>query len=162
MAVSLPLPITSEADVSQFDCGEASLNDWLQRQALKSEGASARTYVVKDGGRVVGYYCLATGGVARSDMPRRIRRGMPNPVPVMILGRLAVDVEYQRAGIGTGLLRDAMLRTLQVSEQVGVRALLVHAIDDTAKGFYVAHGFIEFPTGTRTLFLPLEAIARAL
>lgn len=162
MAVSQPLPISSEDDVSQFDCGEESLNDWLRQLALKSEGASARTYVVRDRVRVVGYYCLATGGVSRSNVPRRIRHGLPDPVPVMVLGRLAVDLRHQHAGIGGGLLKDALLRTLQVSEQVGVRALLVHAINDAAKAFYAAYDFVEFPAGTRTLFLPLEAVARAL
>lgn len=138
------------------------LNDWVRQKALKSEGATARTYVVKDGQRVVGYYCLATGAVARSSVPRRIRHGLPDPVPVMVLGRLAVDIRYQDAGIGRGLLRDALLRTLQVSEQVGVRAVLVHAINDAAKSFYAAYGFAEFPAGTRTLFLPIESIMRAL
>lgn len=162
LAVSPPLPISSEDDVSQFECGEESLDDWLRRLALRSEGASARTYVVRDRGRVVGYYCLATGGISRSNLPRRIRHGLPDPVPVMVLGRLAVDLQYQRSGIGGGLLKDALLRTLQVSEKVGVRALLVHAINDAAKAFYAAYGFVEFPTGTRTLFLPLETMARAL
>jgi GNAT superfamily N-acetyltransferase len=162
VSLSPPLSIAAADDLSQFDCGEELLNDWLRRLALKSEGASARTYVVKEQERVVGYYCLATGGVARSNVPNRMRHGLPDPVPVMVLGRLAVDKHSQGRGIGRGLLKDALLRTLQVSEQVGVRALLVHAIDDAARSFYAAYGFREFPLGSRTLFLPLESAARAL
>jgi GNAT superfamily N-acetyltransferase len=162
LALSAPEPLSADDDVGAFDCGNPLLNDWLRDQALASEGRSARTYVVKDGARVVGYYCLSTGGVARESVPREIRHGLPRLVPVMVLGRLAVDLRYQRLGIGRGLLKDALLRTLQVSREVGVRALLVHAIDEEAKEFYAAHGFIEFPVGTRTLFLPVETIARGL
>jgi GNAT superfamily N-acetyltransferase len=162
LALSSPEPLGADDDVGSFDCGNALLNDWLRDQALKSEGSSARTYVVKDGARVAGYYSLATGGVARESVPRKIRHGLPRLVPVMVLGRLAVDLRYQQLGMGRGLLKDALLRTLQVSRQVGVRALLVHAIDDEAKSFYAAHGFIEFPAGSRTLFLPVETIARGL
>ena len=162
MALSAPGPLSADDDVGSFDCGNALLNDWLRDQAVRSEGRSARTYVVKDGARVVGYYSLATGGVTRESVPRKIRHGLPRLVPVMVLGRLAVDLGYQRLGIGRGLLKDALLRTLQVSREVGVRALLVHAIDDEAKAFYAAHGFIEFPAGARTLLLPVETIARGL
>ena len=161
MALSAPEPLSADDDAGAFDCGNALLNDWLRDQAARSEGRSARTYVVKDGARVAGYYSLATGGV-RENVPRKIRQGLPRLVPVMVLGRLAIDLDYQGRGIGRGLLKDALLRTLQVSREVGLRALLVHAIDDEAKAFYAAHGFVEFPAGTRTLFLPLETIARGL
>jgi GNAT superfamily N-acetyltransferase len=160
LALSAPEPLSAADDAGAFDCGNDLLNDWLRDQAVRSEGRPARTYAVKDGARVVGYYCLATAGVAREGVPRKIRQGLPRLVPVMILGRLAVDLNYQRRGIGRGLLKDALLRTLQVSREVGVRAMLVHAIDEEAKAFYAAHGFIEFPAGTRTLFLPVETIAR--
>ena len=162
MALSPPQAISADDDLSAFDCGDEFLNDWLRRQALKSEGSSARTYVVRDGKRVVGFYCLATGGVSRAGVPRKIRHGLPDPVPVMILGRLAVDKAYQRGGIGAGLLRDALRRSLQVAQHVGVRAMLVQAIDEEAKTFYAAYGFVESPLGTRMMYLPVEAIARAL
>lgn len=162
MPLSSPQAISADDDPNHFDCGTEVLNAWLRRHALRSEGSSARTYVVREGARVVGYYCLATGGVTRTSVPRKIRHGLPDPVPVMILGRLAVDKSYQRRGIGSGLLRDALQRTLQVSQQVGVRAVLVHAIDDEARAFYAACGFSEFPTGSRTLYLPLESVAKAL
>ena len=162
MSLAPPQAISADDDLSRFDCGNELLNHWLRQRAIKSEGASARTYVVKDHRRVVGYYCLATGGVARGTVPRKIRHGLPDPVPVMILGRLAVDRAYQRVGIGSSLLMDALQRTLQVSTQVGVRAVLVHAIDDEAKAFYGTYGFIESPAGTQALLLPVESIAQAL
>jgi GNAT superfamily N-acetyltransferase len=162
LALSAPEPLSAADDVGAFDCGNDLLNDWLGDQAVRSEGHSARTYAVKDGARVVGYYCLATGGVAREGVPRKIRQGLPRLVLVMVLGRLAVDLSYRGRGIGWGMSKDALLRTLQVSREVGVRAMLVHAIDDEAKAFYAAHGFIEFPASTRTLFLAVETIARGL
>jgi GNAT superfamily N-acetyltransferase len=162
VAFSSPRPIRADDDLSSFDCGQELLNDWLRQQALKSEGNSARSYVLRDGRRVVGYYCLATGAAARASVPRKLRHDLPDPVPAMILGRLAIDKDYQRKGIGSALLKDALQRCLQVSGQVGVRAVLVHAIDDAARNFYAAYGFIEFPAGTRTLCLPMELVSKAL
>lgn len=104
----------------------------------------------------MGYYALAAGAVSREHAPGRIRRNAPDPVPVIVLGRLAVHVDMPRRGIGRGLLKDAVLRTLQASEQVGARALLCHAIDDAAKAFYLKHGFVESPIHTMTLMLPLR------
>lgn len=162
MPLSPPRPIDASDDLSQFDCAEESLNDWLRQRALKSEAVSARTYVVTERRRVVGYYCLAAGGVSRASVPRKIRHGLPDPAPVMVIGRLAVDRDYWGRGVGSGLLKDALQRILQVSAEVGVRAVLVHAIDDDARAFYARYGFIEFPSSSRTLFLPLESVARAL
>jgi GNAT superfamily N-acetyltransferase len=162
-ALSAPTALLPVHQLAAFTCGEASLDDWLRHRALKSEGATARTYVVCAGDLVVGYYCLATGSVARAHTPRSLRRhGTPDPVPVMVLGRLAVDTRYQGKGIGAGMLRDAMYRALQVSRSVGCAAILVHALDQPAVDFYVKYGFIEFPGGARTLFLPLTTIAAAL
>jgi GNAT superfamily N-acetyltransferase len=162
LALTPPHPIGADGDLSQFDCGEEALNDWLRRYALKSEGVSARSYVVKHQGVVVGYYCLATGAVARSDVPGKMRHGLPDLIPVMVLGRLATDKTYQGRGIGSFLLKDALLRTLQVSAQVGIRALLVHAIDDRAAAFYAGVGFKALPAGSRTLLLPIESLGKAL
>jgi ribosomal protein S18 acetylase RimI-like enzyme len=114
------------------------------------------------GSTVVGYYCLATGAEKRVAMPKKIRQGIPDPVPLMIIGRLAVDRSYQGRGIGSGLLLDALKRILAASELVGCRAVLVHAIDQAALGFYIQYGFIEFPTGSQTLFLPIETIRTGL
>ena len=113
------------------------------------------------GGRVVGYYALATGAVAQAFATRRVRRNMPDPVPVMVLGRLAVDRAYQGRGIGVGLLRDAILRTLQAAELGGIRAVLVHAISEEAKRFYERYGFVVSPLDPMTLMITIADAKRA-
>jgi GNAT superfamily N-acetyltransferase len=145
-------------DASRFDCGKPDLNDWLARQANRSEGRSARTYVITVGSRVVGYYCLVAGSVIRDELPKSVRRNLPDQVPVIVLGRLAVDVKFASRGLGKGLLKDAFLRSLNAAEIVGARALLVHAIDDAGCGFYRKFGFLTFPTNPRTLVLPLDTV----
>lgn len=151
-----PAPLTAAHAVADFECGETTLDHWLKHRALRNEGRGAsRTYVVCANDRVVGYYCLSTGSVASELAPGRIRRNMPDPLPVMVLGRLAVDVAWRRHGLGKALLRDAILRTLQVSEVVGVKALLVHALSEPAVHFYESCGFRPSPMNPRTLFLPL-------
>lgn len=115
-----------------------------------------------EAGDVVGYYTLATGGVALSEMPRKLRHNLPNPVPVMMLGRLAVDQRHQKHGIGPAMLQEAMQRTLDISRSAGVRAMMVHAIDDEAVTFYLKYGFTLFPADSRTMFLPIETIVSAL
>jgi GNAT superfamily N-acetyltransferase len=163
LAISSPEHLTAEHDVSAFDCGVPSLDTWLKRQALQNEASGAsRTYVVTAGGRVVGYYALATGSVNQAESTGRVRRGMPDPIPVMILGRLAIDREFQRAKLGPALLRDALLRTLQVSSIVGIRAVLLHTISEEAKQFYLRHGFVESPLNPMTIMIKLSDIERAL
>jgi GNAT superfamily N-acetyltransferase len=157
-----PTPIAAGHDTSGFSCGNDGLDAWLRTTALKAEGNSARTYVVAGGEAVVGYYSLATGSVARGLAPGKVRRNAPDPVPVLLVGRLAVDRRYQGQGIGGGMLRDALQRALQASLIVGCRAVLVHAVDGDAVEFYARYGFVEFPGGTRTMFLPLETLRRAL
>lgn len=162
-----PAPLTAEHRIEGFDCGKPKLTDWLKAHALDNEGRSSRTYVVVANtgphvGDVVGYYTLATGGVTRSEMPPKMRHNLPNPVPVMMLGRLAVDERHQKKGIGPAMLREAMQRTLEISRSAGVRALMVHAIDDEALTFYLKYGFILFPAESRTMFLPIETLAAAL
>jgi hypothetical protein len=139
LSVRAPEPIHAGHDLNGFDCGEAPLNDWLRRRAIRNEEAGAsRTYVscADPGNRVVGYYCLAAGAVARSSAPGRVQRNMPEPIPVMVLGRLAVDRRHRGPGLGRGLLKDAVLRTLQAAEIIGIRAILVHAVSQTAREFY--------------------------
>lgn len=157
-----PIAIAPEHRLEGFDCGKAALSDWLRSHALENEGKASRTFVVTTaGGEVAGYYSLASGSVTRSEMPRRIRHGLPNPTPVMVLGRLAVDLRHRGRGLASGMLREAMLRTLRVSQEAGVRALIVHAIDDEAITFYSRYGFQLFPPETRTLLLPIETIRAA-
>lgn len=161
--LTAPARLTASHDVAGFDCGTATLTDWLNRQALKNEVSGAsRTYVVCSGETVVGSYCLAAGAVVRDEAPKPMQRNMPDPIPVVVLGRLAVDQQYQGLGIGRALLRDAVLRTLQASEIAGVRAILVHAISDDAKRFYLANGFLESPIEPMTLCLVLSQVRQAL
>jgi len=161
--VSAPVHLTAAHDVAAFDSGVGALNDWLKRRALDNENAHAsRTYVVVAGGRVVGYYALANGAVALAAAPGRVRRNMPDPVPVMVIGRLAVDRDYHGHGIGQGLLKDAVLRTVQASEIAGIRAILVHAISEEAKRFYLQHGFLESPVAPLTLMTTLVDAKQAM
>ena len=161
--IGAPEHLTPEHDLATFDSGVPALDDWLKRRALANEqGGASRTYVVCAGGRVVGYYALATGGVAQAAAPGRVRRNMPDPVPVMVLGRLAVDRAYQDQGLGVGLLRDAVLRILQAAELGGIRAILVHAISDEAKRFYERHGFVASPIDPMTLMITVADAKRAV
>lgn len=149
-----------------FDCGRASLSVWLMRYARQADAAgSARTYVVVDSEqeRVVGYHALTAAGVEREATSDRVIKGMTRyPIPVVLLARLAVDLSVAGLGIGAWLLRDAMMRTLAASEAIGVRAMLVHAIDDEARRFYLRHGFEPSPTDERHLMILIKDIAAAL
>ena len=158
-----PERLRRDHDLSSFVSGVPILDEWLRRRALRNEDSGAsRTYVVCAAGRVVGYYALATGAESLAAAPGRVRRNMPDPVPVMVLGRLAVDRTYQGRGIGRSLLRDAVLRTLQAAEIAGIRALLVHAISEDARRFYERHGFQASPIDRMTLLLTLTDAASAL
>lgn len=166
-AYTRPEPITADHRLAGFACGKQFLDDWLAVRALKSEAKSARTFVVSsrtgpDAGRVIAYYAIATGSVAREEVPKKIRQGLPNPTPVLVLARLAVDKRHGNKGIGSALLRDAMLRALEISKSAGVRALIVHAIDEDAIGFYARYGFQPFPAGSKTMFLPIETLVQSL
>jgi GNAT superfamily N-acetyltransferase len=164
---SPPVRITAEDRLEHFESGKTALDEWLRAHALDNEEKASRTYVVtaqggEDAGHVVAYYTLAYGSVVRTEVPKKIRHGLPNPVPVMVLGRLAVDLHHKGKGLGAALLREAIQRTLQAAEIAGLRALIVHAIDDEAVSFYAKYGFQIFPAGTRTLFLPIETLRQAL
>ena len=155
--LTAPTPLLATHVTDEFDCGEPVLNDWLRKRALKNENSGAsRTFVVCQGNHVMGYYVLATGSVMHKQAPSKVRRNMPDPVPVMILGRLAVCKNMQSAGLGRGLLRDAILRTLAVSKQAGIKALLVHALSDSAHTFYSQCGFIESPLDPMVLMITLK------
>lgn len=161
-AYTRPAPIKRDDGLASFSCGNAAMDAWLKTHALDNEGKASRTYVVSQRGSVVAYYTLAMGCINVKEMPRRLRHNLPNQVPVTVLGRLAVDNEHTGHGLGSALLREAMQRTIEVSEHVGVRALIVHAIDDEAARFYERYGFVPFPGEERSLILPLETIARAI
>lgn len=158
MSLRPPQPLAPEHRVGSFDSGTPALDDWLRRRALKIEhNGASRIYVVCEGDRVMGYYSLATGAVTHADAPGHVRRNLPEPVPVMVLGRLAVDRSWQGQGVGRGLLKDALLRTLWAARIAGLRALLVQAIDAEAAAFYRHHGFSPSPMDASVLMLGLKA-----
>jgi GNAT superfamily N-acetyltransferase len=152
-----PRPLTVQHGLSDFSCGESSLDDWLRRRALANQASGAsRTFVVADAqNQVRGYYALAAGAVAQSMASGAVRRNMPDPIPVLVLGRLAVDRSVQGAGLGADMLRDAVMRAASVAENAGVRALLVHALGEQAKNFYLRHGFQVSPVDPLLLMLRL-------
>ena len=161
--VSAPEHLTAQHDISSFDSGVPELDTWLKRRALQNEASGAsRTYVASAGGRVVGYYALATGAVAQHQASGRVRRNMPEPIPVMVIGRLAVDREHQGKGLGSALLKDALLRTLNAASSVGIRAVLLHAISDEAKRFYEKAGFSSSPVDPMTMMITLADVQKAL
>lgn len=158
MTLSAPVLLSSEHVLDDFSCDVASLDEWLKHRAYPNQVSGAsRTYVVTDGRKVVGYYCLASGALALSDAPGSVRRNMPNPLPMVVLGRLAVDKLWQGRGLGAALLQDAVLRTIQAGGILGVRGILVHAISNEAKSFYEHHGFTASATQPMTLILSLKS-----
>jgi GNAT superfamily N-acetyltransferase len=153
-------------DLSTFRNGKhPSLDDWLRERALASEGLSARTYVICAAAApnvVVGYYAITTAMAQRVALPTaKLRRGMPEQIPLLLIGRLAIDQSHQGIGLGTDLLSDALRRCLAASEIAGVRAIITHAIDDAAAGFYKRHGFVASPLGETIMLMPIE-IARLI
>ncbi len=160
--LSAPIPLSVEHNLAAFSCGEPSLDNWLRQRALKNEALGAsRTYVVCAGPNftdIAGYYSLAVGSIEQQFTPGAIRRNMPQPIPVMLLARLAVERRYAGHGIGTGMLQDALLRTLQAADIAGIRAMLVHALSDRAATFYRARGFVPSPFDPRVLFLGLNFV----
>ena len=155
--ITPPELINNSHLIEQFESGEPVLDDWLKKRALKNdENSASRTFVIHEAKSVVGYYALATGSVVADKVSGQLRRNMPDPIPVMVLGRLAVDINYQHQGLGRSLLKDAVLRTLRVSQEVGVKAMLVHALSDSAKHFYKRFGFVESPFDSMMLMLSLK------
>jgi len=155
--LSSPVLLSAEHRLDDFACGVGGLDDWLKRRARTNQlSGASRTYVVAEGSKVVGYYCLASGALALSDAPALVRRNMPDPVPVAILGRLAIHQAWQGRGMGVALLQDAVLRTLHASDILGIRGLLVHALSGEAKAFYEHHGFVASPTQPMALILSLK------
>lgn len=156
-----PIPLAPDHDREDFTSGNVALDSWLRNRAHKNQASGAsRTFVTcPTGSRVVaGYYTLAASAVALDAAPGSVRRNMPDPIPVILLGRLAVDQRHQGAGLGASLLQNAILRVAGAAESVGIRALLVHAIDDDAAAFYRHFGFAPSPIDDQTLFLSLSAI----
>lgn len=163
MALTPPQPIGESHHISAFDSGVSVLDDWLKRRARANQQSGAsRTYVLSENQRVVAYYALASGAVDIEKASGRLRRNMPDPVPVAVLGRLAVERSYQKHGLGRALVRDATARVLQAADVIGIRGILVHAISPEAKAFYLALGFEVSPLERLTLMATLADIQAAL
>ena len=159
MNLQSPALLTQDHQVHAFACSETVLDEWLKRRALANNisGASRTFAVADDHLEVMGYYALAAGAVTHQESNRAIRQNMPDPIPVMVLARLAVDVRAQGMKLGAALLRDALQRCIQVSQNAGVRALLVHALNDKARQFYEHYGFKAAPTHPMTLMLSIRS-----
>lgn len=158
LSLHSPQSLIEKHLLDDFECGEYVLDNWLKRRAMSNQVSGAsRTFVVVDKfNYVFGYYSMAPGAVSHQLATRSIRRNMPDPVPVMVLGRLAVDLRAQGIKLGAALLQDAVNRSIVVSQNTGVRALLVHALNDRAKQFYEHYGFQESPQHPMTLMLRLN------
>lgn len=157
MKLEPPALLNAEHLLDGFACGTPTLDDWLKRRARANQiSGASRTYVVAEAGKVVAYYCLASGALALNDAPTGLKRNMPDPIPMAILGRLGVDQSWQGRGLGVALLRDAVERTQAASAILGIRGLLVHALSDQAKAFYEHHGFVASPVRPMTLVMSLK------
>jgi GNAT superfamily N-acetyltransferase len=160
--LSAPVPLTAEHDLSGFGCGEPALNDWLKHRALNNESRFSRTYVVCADQRVVAYFCISAGAVARAAAPGKMRRNAPDTIPVSVIGRLAVSRDHTGRGLGADILSDGLRRIAVASQSIGIGAVLVQAKDEVAKRFYMRCAeFIEYPADSRTLFLPIETVVAA-
>ena len=150
--------------IDVFDCGQEALNNWLRKHASQNQGAgAAQTYVGLVGKVVIGYYSLAVGQIEYGDAPERLQKGLArHPVPIMLLARLAAAIGWQGRGVGSGLLKDAMLRTLQAADIAGIRAFAVHAKDDEARAFYEHFDFVPAPSDPYHLFRLLKDVRAAL
>jgi GNAT superfamily N-acetyltransferase len=163
LGLSPPATISAGHVLDDFKCGETSLDDWLKKRALKNQVSDAsRCFVLCEGSAVIGYYSLSAGAISHEATPKAMRRNMPNPLPVLLLGRLAIDRRYQNQGLGRALLRDAMLRAVHIASDAGVFAILVHALSEQAKRFYLSRGFVESPLHPMTLMMTLETVRSVL
>ncbi len=160
MMLSAPTLLAEAHELDSFDSGAATLDDWLRRRARANQANGAsRTYVITEKQRVVGYYCLSPGALALAEATGALRRNMPDPIPMAVLGRLAVDRGWQGRGLGVALSQDAVLRVALAAEIVGIRGVLVHAISVEAKAFYERYGFAASPANPMTLVLSLKGVA---
>lgn len=159
----VPEPLTSDHMTAGFDCGVASLNQWLERRAAANQASGAsRTFVACEDDKVVGYYALASSAVVPAAAPGRFRRNMPDPVPVVVLGRLAVATSHHGQGLGRALFQDAALRIIHAADVIGIRGLVVHALSEDARNFYLRLGLDESPLDPMTLMVTLSDLRGAI
>jgi GNAT superfamily N-acetyltransferase len=163
MTPSPPEPLADHHEIQEFNSGESSLDDWLRRRARANQaGGASRTYVICEEKRVIGYYALASGAVMAESATGRLRRNMPDPIPVAVLARLAVDHGWQGRGFGRALFRDAARRVANAADAIGIRGIVVHAISAEAKKFYLALGFDPSPREPMMLMVTLADVRAAL
>ena len=161
--LSAPEPLASHHSTDAFDSGVPSLDEWLRRRAAQNQASGAsRTFVSCEGDKVVGYYALASSAVAPAAASGRFRRNMPDPIPVVVLGRLAVAQSHQGHGLGRALFQDAARRVIHAAEAIGIRGLLVHALGEEAKAFYLRLGLDESPLEPMTLMVTIADLRAAL
>jgi len=161
--IAEPVLLASHHDLADFSCGVISLDHWLRRRALANQASGAsRTYVACEGTSVIGYYALASGAVNCATATGRLRRNMPDPIPVVVLARLAVDHRWHGRGLGRALFRDAGYRVVRAAETIGIRGMLVHAISPEARAFYLALGMSESPLDPMMLMVTLADLRAAL
>ncbi len=162
-ALTPPEPIEADHRLAEFDSGEPTVDEWLKKRALKnSAGGASRCFVVCSNKTVIGYYSLSAAAIAHETAPKSMRRNMPDPLPALLLGRLAVDRKFHNQGLGSGLLRDAMLRSINIACNTGVFAILVHALHDHAKQFYLSRGFVQSPLQPMTLMMTMATVQSIL
>jgi GNAT superfamily N-acetyltransferase len=161
--LSRPAPLAEAHELGDFFSGVDSLDDWLKRRARANQMSGAsRTFVIAENHRVIGYYALASGAIAVAGSVGRFRRNMPDPTPVAVLGRLAIDHSQQGRGLGRALFRDCAMRVAHAADTIGIRGIVVHAITDQAKAFYLALGFDPSPTEPMTLMVTLADVRHLL
>lgn len=152
MNLQAPEPLTAHHDTRPFSCGVESLDHWLKQRALKNQATGAsRTFVVCSANRVLAYYALASSAITAEQATGRLRRNMPDPIPVVVLGRLAIDLTLQGSGVGRALVRDALLRVIGAADAIGICGMIVHALSDSARDFYERVGFDPSPLDPMTL-----------
>jgi GNAT superfamily N-acetyltransferase len=163
LPLSSPEPLGDDHQTDRFDSGEPLLDEWLRRRSRANQASGAsRTYVVCEGQRVVAYYGLASGAIAQAVVPGKFRRNMPDPIPVVVLARLTVDKNYQGRGLGRALFRDAARRVAHAADSIGIRGIVVHAISEEARKFYVSLGFDPCPAEAMTLVVTLRDLRATL
>lgn len=161
--LTAPEPLTASHLISDFDSGVPSLDEWLRRRAVQNQTSGAsRTFVTCNENKVVGYYALASSAVTPAAAPGRFRRNMPDPIPVVVLARLAVDRTEQGRGLGHALFQDAAKRVIHAAEAIGIRGLLVHALSEDAKAFYITLGLEVSPLDPMTLMATITDLQSAL
>ena len=163
MLLSAPEPLGTQHQIADFSSGVTSLDEWLKRRALANQASGAtRTFVVCEADKVVGYYALASGAVSLAATPGRLRRNMPDPIPIVVLARLAVDRSHQGRGLGRALVRDSARRVVNAADVIGIRGIMVHAISEEAKAFYLRLGFELSPIEPMTLMVTLADLRSSI